>query len=256
MLAHTMLQVSAIRCTCKATGYFEDAGGSGHVTQEEGVAHEEITIPNTLAAETTDTYVASVNATLTNEEESSLEFMLMVLVPLILLALLLLSVILLVTYYRRKRSKQEPSTQGSQNGLQTCEYYPNSCLELRRGSRTDFKVKQHKIGSDEALPSRLLAHKKLQRSQLPGALFQGPAGLNPRGDLHSFRPDDRKPPPLAQVPESGRLCKSPIFEEDTPSVMEIEMEELDKWMNSMNKNGARLFREGEGHDYSDEEKAA
>ncbi|KFV16806.1 Transmembrane protein 154, partial [Tauraco erythrolophus] len=30
--------------------------------------------------------------------------------------------------------------------------------------------------------------------------------------------------------------KSPIFEEDTPSVMEIEMEELDKWMNSMNKN--------------------
>ncbi|XP_010190469.1 PREDICTED: transmembrane protein 154, partial [Mesitornis unicolor] len=30
--------------------------------------------------------------------------------------------------------------------------------------------------------------------------------------------------------------KSPIFEEDTPSVMEIEMEELDKWMNSMNRN--------------------
>lgn len=30
---------------------------------------------------------------------------------------------------------------------------------------------------------------------------------------------------------------SPIFEEDTPSVMEIEMEELDKWMNSMNRNG-------------------
>ncbi|XP_056658749.1 transmembrane protein 154 [Monodelphis domestica] len=30
--------------------------------------------------------------------------------------------------------------------------------------------------------------------------------------------------------------KSPIFEEDTPSVMEIEMEELDKWMNSINRN--------------------
>ncbi|XP_032079467.1 transmembrane protein 154 [Thamnophis elegans] len=30
--------------------------------------------------------------------------------------------------------------------------------------------------------------------------------------------------------------KSPIFEEDTPSVMEIEMEELDKWMNSLKKN--------------------
>ncbi|XP_012500687.1 PREDICTED: transmembrane protein 154 isoform X2 [Propithecus coquereli] len=30
--------------------------------------------------------------------------------------------------------------------------------------------------------------------------------------------------------------KVPIFEEDTPSVMEIEMEELDKWMNSMSRN--------------------
>ncbi|NWS54604.1 TM154 protein, partial [Chunga burmeisteri] len=33
-----------------------------------------------------------------------------------------------------------------------------------------------------------------------------------------------------------RIFLGPIFEEDTPSVMEIEMEELDKWMNSMNKN--------------------
>ncbi|KAF0877659.1 TM154 protein, partial [Crocuta crocuta] len=32
------------------------------------------------------------------------------------------------------------------------------------------------------------------------------------------------------------FSSSPIFEEDTPSVMEIEMEELDKWMNSMNRN--------------------
>ncbi|NWH66931.1 TM154 protein, partial [Geococcyx californianus] len=47
-----------------------------------------------------------------------------------------------------------------------------------------------------------------------------------------------------QVFELSILCNaffspflsSPIFEEDTPSVMEIEMEELDKWMNSMNKN--------------------
>ncbi|XP_077156199.1 transmembrane protein 154 isoform X2 [Paroedura picta] len=31
-------------------------------------------------------------------------------------------------------------------------------------------------------------------------------------------------------------CKGPIFEEDTPSVMEIEMEELDKWMNSLKRN--------------------
>ncbi|XP_077135469.1 transmembrane protein 154 [Ranitomeya variabilis] len=33
--------------------------------------------------------------------------------------------------------------------------------------------------------------------------------------------------------------KSPIFEEDTPSVMEIEMDDLDKWMNDM-KNSCRL----------------
>lgn len=31
-------------------------------------------------------------------------------------------------------------------------------------------------------------------------------------------------------------CPSPIFEEDTPSVMEIEMEDLDKWMNNIKKN--------------------
>lgn len=34
----------------------------------------------------------------------------------------------------------------------------------------------------------------------------------------------------------GENLKVPIFEEDTPSVMEIEMEELDKWMNSMTRN--------------------
>ncbi|NXE09950.1 TM154 protein, partial [Lophotis ruficrista] len=36
--------------------------------------------------------------------------------------------------------------------------------------------------------------------------------------------------------KQGKFVFSPIFEEDTPSVMEIEMEELDKWMSSMNKN--------------------
>ncbi|CAI9536402.1 unnamed protein product, partial [Staurois parvus] len=34
--------------------------------------------------------------------------------------------------------------------------------------------------------------------------------------------------------------KSPIFEEDTPSVMEIEMEDLDKWMSNIKKNNNRL----------------
>ncbi|NXL44606.1 TM154 protein, partial [Podilymbus podiceps] len=36
--------------------------------------------------------------------------------------------------------------------------------------------------------------------------------------------------------KQGKFVFLPIFEEDTPSVMEIEMEELDKWMNSLNKN--------------------
>ncbi|XP_055260476.1 transmembrane protein 154 isoform X2 [Moschus berezovskii] len=42
---------------------------------------------------------------------------------------------------------------------------------------------------------------------------------------------------VLQTHELGsESVKVPIFEEDTPSVMEIEMEELDKWMNSMNRN--------------------
>ncbi|XP_039221515.1 transmembrane protein 154 isoform X2 [Crotalus tigris] len=44
--------------------------------------------------------------------------------------------------------------------------------------------------------------------------------------------------------------KSPIFEEDTPSVMEIEMEELDKWMNSLKKNECDLPPVKEEKDYN------
>uniref|UniRef100_A0A8C9JYN8 Transmembrane protein 154 n=1 Tax=Panthera tigris altaica TaxID=74533 RepID=A0A8C9JYN8_PANTA len=91
------------------------------------------------------------------EDADQHEFILMVLIPLILLALLFVILVILVTRYKRKRTKQEPSSQGSQNALQTCE-----------------------LGSEN--------------------------------------------------------IKVPIFEEDTPSVMEIEMEELDKWMNNMNRN--------------------
>ncbi|GAB5570448.1 transmembrane protein 154 isoform X3 [Prionailurus iriomotensis] len=43
------------------------------------------------------------------------------------------------------------------------------------------------------------------------------------------------PPTQLSVDEDIRE-RNPIFEEDTPSVMEIEMEELDKWMNNMNRN--------------------
>ncbi|XP_051819846.1 transmembrane protein 154 isoform X2 [Antechinus flavipes] len=53
-----------------------------------------------------------------------------------------------------------------------------------------------------------------------------------------------KPVPSSQGSQSAlqsyelgsENIKSPIFEEDTPSVMEIEMEDLDKWMNSINRN--------------------
>ncbi|XP_006884562.1 PREDICTED: transmembrane protein 154 [Elephantulus edwardii] len=113
----------------------------------------------TFPAVTTETFTADTNSTLIAYEESSqLEFVSMVMIPLILLGLLLLSVVFIGIYYKRKRAKQEPSSQGSQSALQTCD-----------------------LGSEN--------------------------------------------------------LKVPIFEEDTPSVMEIEMEELDKWMNSMNRNG-------------------
>ncbi|XP_034969347.1 transmembrane protein 154 isoform X1 [Zootoca vivipara] len=46
----------------------------------------------------------------------------------------------------------------------------------------------------------------------------------------------RKQKPPKQEELASESCKSPIFEEDTPSVMEIEMEELDKWMNSLKRN--------------------
>ncbi|KAL6038287.1 hypothetical protein STEG23_004204, partial [Scotinomys teguina] len=50
-------------------------------------------------------------------------------------------------------------------------------------------------------------------------------------------PSSQGSPSVLQTYEPvGENLKVPIFEEDTPSVMEIEMEELDKWMNSMNRN--------------------
>ncbi|KAJ6668707.1 hypothetical protein lerEdw1_012190 [Lerista edwardsae] len=62
-----------------------------------------------------------------------------------------------------------------------------------------------------------------------------------QGDAHELDlgvPDSAHPSPLLQASHElgSETCKSPIFEEDTPSVMEIEMEELDKWMNSLKRN--------------------
>uniref|UniRef100_A0A2K6SJ14 Transmembrane protein 154 n=2 Tax=Saimiri boliviensis TaxID=27679 RepID=A0A2K6SJ14_SAIBB len=126
-----------------------DTAEASEISNEETVLHAAVT--------TTETLTANINSTDISPDENQLEFTLMVLIPLILLVFLLLSVVFFATCYKRKRTKQEPSSQGSQSALQTYE-----------------------LGSEN--------------------------------------------------------LKVPIFEEDTPSVMEIEMEELDKWMNSMNRN--------------------
>uniref|UniRef100_A0A8D2JLF0 Transmembrane protein 154 n=1 Tax=Sciurus vulgaris TaxID=55149 RepID=A0A8D2JLF0_SCIVU len=137
-------------------GNCEELEQSGDTSPENNNANEETT-SYALAATTTEIVSANTTSIPIAEDADQLEFILIVLIPLISSVLLLLSVVLLVKYCRRKRTKQEPSSQGSQSALQTCE-----------------------LGSEN--------------------------------------------------------LKVPIFEEDTPSVMEIEMEELDKWMNSMNRN--------------------
>ncbi|KAM5158839.1 transmembrane protein 154 isoform 2-T2 [Callospermophilus lateralis] len=135
--------------------------GNGESEDTSTFSENEATAEETTSSVliTTATEIVPENTTSTHiaEDTDQLEFILMVLIPLISSVLLLLLVALLVRYCRRKRTKQEPSSQGSQSALQTYE-----------------------LGSEN--------------------------------------------------------LKVPIFEEDTPSVMEIEMEELDKWMNSMNRN--------------------
>ncbi|XP_062055470.1 transmembrane protein 154 [Lepus europaeus] len=134
----------------------EESEQSGDMAWEDRGTTEEA-VPTTFDAATTESLTTDRNLTHVAEDENQLDLIFMVLIPLVLLALLLLLVVSLVVAYKRKRAKQEPSSQGSQDVLQTC-------------------------------------------------------GLG------------------------GENMKVPIFEEDTPSVMEIEMEELDKWMISMNRN--------------------
>ncbi|XP_042557794.1 transmembrane protein 154 isoform X1 [Dipodomys spectabilis] len=137
-------------------GTKEDSEQSGDTLPEEKTTSQE-TVLTTFTTVTTDLLTEETNSTYPPDGENQLEFLLMVLIPLILLVLLLVSVVLLAMYFKRKRTKQEPSSQGSQSALQTYE-----------------------LGSE--------------------------------------------------------TLKVPIFEEDTPSVMEIEMEELDKWMHTMNRS--------------------
>ncbi|XP_077333176.1 transmembrane protein 154 isoform X5 [Lithobates pipiens] len=62
-----------------------------------------------------------------------------------------------------------------------------------------------------------------------GSIDQEQSTAGPQG-----RPGFRWNKGLNDPPKED--IKSPIFEEDTPSVMEIEMEDLDKWMNNIKKN--------------------
>ncbi|XP_045654779.1 transmembrane protein 154 isoform X3 [Ursus americanus] len=138
----------------------EEPEQSADTPLEDEHRDEDVNSPFKFAAVTTGAFMANSSLSdiyIDEEDANQLEFILMVLIPVILFALLFLSVIIIVIRYKRKRNKQEPSSQGSQSVLQTCE-----------------------LGSEN--------------------------------------------------------IKVPIFEEDTPSVMEIEMEELDKWMNSVNRN--------------------
>lgn len=145
----------------QAVGFWEEPEQSADMPLEVESLGEDSDIQTATAQFATVTTAALMTTTnftyLPEGDEGPSEFVLMVSIPLILLALLFVSLIILVTRCKRKRTKQEPSSQGSQNVLQTYE-----------------------LGSEN--------------------------------------------------------IKVPIFEEDTPSVMEIEMEELDKWMNSMNRN--------------------
>ncbi|XP_032268895.1 transmembrane protein 154 isoform X1 [Phoca vitulina] len=143
--------------TSLARDISEETEQSAEMPLEEERRDEDFHTQTTFVAVTMGAFMANSSLGDIDEDENQLEFVVMVLIPLVLFGLLFLSVIILVVRYKRKRTKQEPSSQGSQSGLQTCE-----------------------LGSENN--------------------------------------------------------KVPIFEEDTPSVMEIEMEELDKWMNSMNRN--------------------
>lgn len=142
----------------------ESEDESTDVTQNVEPTDEDTTVISTVAALTTEIEFDYTNYTLNDEEDTQLELILMVLIPLVFLALLLISVVLIVINCKREKAKQGkyfvcsqsqtiapwvngqtlkqntfcfytelPSSQGSQSVLQTCEYYPNTCLELGIG---------------------------------------------------------------------------------------------------------------------------
>lgn len=153
------LLLALLSAACRAQGLSEEPGSGGQDadTTEETKLTSTLPVESLEVLETLGTLVTPTYSEPPEEDSVQLGLMLMVLIPLILLTVLLLVVVFFVSYHKRQRTKEEPSSQGSQSVFQT-----------------------HELGSEN--------------------------------------------------------LKAPIFEEDTPSVMEIEMEELDKWMNNMNKN--------------------
>uniref|UniRef100_A0A2K5ENQ3 Transmembrane protein 154 n=1 Tax=Aotus nancymaae TaxID=37293 RepID=A0A2K5ENQ3_AOTNA len=112
-------------------GNYEELELSGDTTEASEIPNEE-TVPHfvTFAVTTTETLTANINSTDIAPNENQLEFILMVLIPLILLVFLLLSVVFFATCYKRKRTKQEPSSQGSQSALQTCDPFEKDTPSL------------------------------------------------------------------------------------------------------------------------------
>uniref|UniRef100_A0A667G7T3 Transmembrane protein 154 n=1 Tax=Lynx canadensis TaxID=61383 RepID=A0A667G7T3_LYNCA len=111
--------VIALLPTSQALGDVEEPEQSADRPLEVESLDGDSTIQTTLAAVTTATLITNTNFTYIEEDADQQEFILMVLIPLILLALLFVILVILVTRYKRKRTKQEPSSQGSQNALQT-----------------------------------------------------------------------------------------------------------------------------------------
>lgn len=148
----------------------ESGDESTDVTQKVEPTEEDTTVISIVAALTTEVEYDYGNNTFGNEKNTQLELILMVLVPLVFLALLLISVVLIAINCKREKAKQGkyfvcfqsqtiapwvngqtlkqntfcfytelPSSQGSQSVLQTCEYYPNICLELGIGSEKELR---------------------------------------------------------------------------------------------------------------------
>lgn len=174
---------------CAPPDSSEEPEQSADMPLEDEHRDEDVNSPFKFAAVTTGAFMANSSLSdiyIDEEDANQLEFILMVLIPLVLFALLFLSVIIIVIRYKRKRNKQgkyfvcphfwtitswvkeqsvkqsifcffytEPSSQGSQSVLQTCEYDPNACPEWGVGEDKEgrgFKVEQtgvHKIVNDE-----------------------------------------------------------------------------------------------------------